>query len=178
MKSFVYGLGFVDTAGDYAQSFRSSYSAQDRENLIDVSYSGDYSCLLFKTKIICGADADPDRELALGDIEPVQFLSSGNSVMVQKDILYIATADGDLYPLPMYWKDFQKMKSEGLRKSLTVQNLVSLGPLGGQGEIAVTMTGKALVLSDRSWTAPKGLPQVPFRKVFAPYYWSKKLETF
>ncbi|MFS4461237.1 hypothetical protein [Bdellovibrio sp. HCB2-146] len=178
VKSFVYGLGFVETAGEYAQSFRSNYSAQDRTELVDVSYSGDYSCLLFKTKIICGADADPDKELSLGDIQPRQFLSTSNSVMVQKDILYIATAEGDLYPLPMYWKDFQKMKNSDLKKSLTVQNLVSLGPLPGQGEIAVTLTGKALILSNRSWMAPLGLPQVPFRKVFAPYYWSKKLETF
>jgi hypothetical protein len=180
VQSYIFGGAFIKTAGEYAESFRLKYSASQRESLLDVSYTGDYSCLLFKDKIRCGADADPDIEISLGDLDPVQFLSSSNSVLVQKNALNIATRDGAVYNLPVYWDDLRNKQASALTLDPVVRNLVSLGPWNDNQEIAVTVDGKVLTYSDldQSWNQVEGLPAEPFQKLMAPYYWSPRLDQF
>lgn len=178
VQSYIFGGSFISTAGEYADIFRRKFSAQDRANLLDVSYTGDYSCLLFKDKIRCGADADPDVEMTLANIEPVQFLSSSNSVLVQNNSLNIATRDGALYNLPVFWKDLQKLAGTPLPRDPQIKNLVSLGPWKTHQEIAVTTDGQVMVFSasDKTWNKAQGLPSESFQKLMAPYYWSPRLD--
>jgi hypothetical protein len=178
VQSYIFGGVFVNTAGEYADSFRRKFSAQERADLLDVSYTGDYSCLLFKDKIRCGADADPDIEMNLSGIDPVQFLSSPNSDLVQKNALNIATHDGAIYNLPVFWKDLQKMTGKSLPRDPYLKNLVSLGPWIDNQEIAVTTDGQVMIFSaeSKSWMKAEGLPAESFQKLMAPYYWSPRLD--
>jgi hypothetical protein len=180
VQSYIFGGVFITTAGEYAESFRRKFSAQERTDLLDVSYSGDYSCLLFKDKIRCGADSDPDVEISLAGLDPVQFVSSPNSVLVPKNALNIATRDGAIYNLPVYWADLQKLPQGALPLDPDLKNVVSLGPWLANQEIAVTTDGQVMVYTpdNRSWNKAQNLPQESYLKLMAPYYWSPRLEQF
>lgn len=180
VQSYIFGGVFVSTAGEYADTFRRKFSAQEREELLDVSYTGDYSCLLFKDKLRCGADTDADVEISLAGLEPVQFLSSTNSILVEKNALNIATRDGAVYNLPVFWKDFQQMPGKTLPRDPDLKNVVSLGPWQNNQEIVVSTDGRVLLFSGRQkpWGKVEGLPLETFEKLIAPYYWSPRLDEF
>lgn len=180
VQSYIFGGTFIQTAGEYADIFRRKFSATDREELLDVSYVGDYSCLLFKDKIRCGADSDADVEFSLQGLDPVQLISSSSSVLVESYALNIAMRDGRVYALPAMWKDLQKMAGSELKPTTKLRNVVSLGPWKADQEIAVTTAGKVVLYvgPDKPWQTVEALSTQSFQKLMAPYFWSPKLDQY
>lgn len=185
VTSFVFSPTLIETKGDYAWNYAKSYSYSERQSLKDVYYGDlhDYSCLLFDSKIRCGDNFanDPDIEISLGSLQPLQFLISENSVLVNKETLYIATAEGALYPLPPTWSDFkiwsQEARWESSAEKFYLSSLVSIAP-NNSLEYAVDFSGRLMKFTPRTkkWSEVEEFKGAQLQKIVGPFFWSQKLE--
>ena len=123
-------------------------------------------------------------DVPLNNIHPLQFLMSEDSVLVNNEVLYIVAEDGYLYPLPMKWNEFKAWSKNGsLTQSSKEYNLLSLVSIDkSKTEYAIDFNGRLLKLNPKSnpklnsWTPVPEFKNNHYRKLTAPFFWSKKLE--
>lgn len=176
VKSYVYAPILTDAQGRFAKDYRETFSDADRQDLLDVNYSGDYSCLLFRSKIRCFKSDIFSSEINISTIAPMKFMFNEVS-----KLLNIVTEDGPLYSLPLTFEELQKSTEDNLlKKSITRSHisLVHLDKLGFRVNLNGHLDGnKNIDLAEQVWALVPEYKDEEVKNILGPYYWSKQLET-
>lgn len=164
----------ADTTGVAARKFR-ELGPEQREGLLDVFYHQEYSCFLFPTHLQC-MNGSNRADIRLRAIKPLRFLFTERSVLVQENILFIAAENGYLYALPASWDELVTASESDLKRSADAYKVLNIGPWAANDEIVLNQYGAILhyATEEKKWSLIPAL-RAKYKKVFAPYLWSKKL---
>ena len=156
---------------------------EPKNSLLDATIhsSTDYSCYLFSDALNCFKLSNPSLtwQLKLHQIQPVQLVDAEKSKLLPDDGIYIVARNGYLYPLPSKFADLQRIKSEdGLPTLVNEPSFAGLGKWRDDQEIVLSRDGRVLLYSPRSrkYILAPGLENKSFKKLIAPFLWSKELE--
>lgn len=179
VSTYLYSKKLTPTESAFADYYRNDFSDEQRNDTLDVYYSSEYSCFLFKAKLYCEDDKNAQFEISFQKIKPIQFIKSSNSILIQKNTLYITATDGYLYSLPSTMADLQKISIESqLNKTSRAFKTLSLAAGFEKDELGINFSGELLKYNSKRkfWSPVPAYIGLRNKKILSPYIWSKKIE--
>ena len=176
VQSYSVTAGLRKAGGDFAQQFQTTFSQQERQNLIDVYYGNDYACFLFPQELRCSADSEIRKSLP-ANMVPVALIQNSSNKILSHSGVYLSTRDGSLYQLPAKFSDLQALDPSQWSRTTQPYRLLNLGIIDRGQVIALTQGGKVMTYSAASqqWSSDAALEKSTFVKMLAPFLWSKRL---
>lgn len=159
------------------EHFSKRMSAGDQKEVIDVVYGDEYACVLMKTALECyGKDLALFRK-SLASLEPLRFVFTYKSRLIQSRVVHLITKDGYLYRLPTTSQELQERDPKDWPRSSNLFNKTAIQPWGRGTEIGLTIDGKVLLYKQKSrqWELIPALESRQIRDVIAPFVWSTQL---
>ncbi len=161
----------------YKPRYLEGLTAKEIPKFRDQSLYGKFACTLFSDQLRCiSSDLKEVERVDIPSKSAVSFIYSELSGIVESEQLYVVDKSGTLYFVPKTWEELKETSS--LRVSETRLSLISIGPWGDASEIVVQQDGRVMIYdwTSAQWSSAPHLEKFKAKKMFAPFYWSKKLQ--